>query len=119
MPLWYSADAAGKTRRRQRYDLVQMQPVQEMPERCQTASDVRMVLEGAVLHKEGGVMMATARYQIVHFDHSPVWRKTVILETHKRYPDNIAAGKWFLNRRASSEWAQCQMDELARREVAA
>ena len=60
-------------------------------------------------------MTATALYQIVHFDHSPVWRQTVILEIGKPYPANFVAGKWFTNRRVSSEWAQCQMDYLARR----
>ena len=60
-------------------------------------------------------MTATARYQIVHRDVSPVWRQTVILETIMPYPANFVMGKWFTNRRVSSEWAQCQMDYLARR----
>ena len=78
------------------------------------ASDVRMVLEGAVLHKEGGGMMATARYQIsafrtiVRFGITPPYWKlaTVPGKHHNR--------QWFIIRRESSEWAQCQMDELAR-----
>ena len=64
-------------------------------------------------------MMATARYQIVHHDVNSVWRKTFVLEIGRSFPGNICASGWFINRRASSEWAQCQMDELARREVVA
>ena len=60
-------------------------------------------------------MMATARYQIVHEDVNSIWRKTVILENHKAYPDNFVMGKWFTNRKESSEWAQEQMDFMATR----
>ena len=60
-------------------------------------------------------MMATARYQIVHSYHSPVWHYTAILEIGRPFPENIITGQWFIIRRESSEWAQCQMDELVRR----
>ena len=60
-------------------------------------------------------MTATERYQIIHHDVNPIWRKTVILEIGKPYPANFVMGKWFMIRRESSEWAQCQMDYLARR----
>ena len=60
-------------------------------------------------------MMATARYQIVHHDVNPVWRKTFVLEIGRPFPENICASGWFMTRRESSKWAQCQMDELARR----
>ena len=60
-------------------------------------------------------MTATARYQIIHHDVNPVWRKTFILENLMPFPGNIIASQWFMIRRESSEWAQCQMDYLARR----
>ena len=42
------------------------------------------------------MMTTTARYQIIHHDVNPIWRKTFILEIGRPFPGNIIASKWFM-----------------------